>query len=125
VDGAPTKAYKQRAWNRHGHPMFDIKWIRDNPREFDAGLTRRGLSPQAAGIIALDAERRKAVTAAQDIQSRRNALSKEIGAAKSKGDDAAGLIEKVASEKELQATAERQAANRHSERKQTHLHHTL
>ena len=91
--------------------MFDIKWIRDNPREFDAGLTRRGLSPQAAGIIALDAERRKAVTAAQDIQSRRNALSKEIGAAKSKGDDAAGLIEKVASEKELQATAERQAAS--------------
>ena len=91
--------------------MFDIKWIRDNPREFDAGLTRRGLSPQAAGIVALDAERRKAVTAAQDIQSRRNALSKEIGAAKSKGDDASGLIEKVASEKELQATAERQAAS--------------
>ena len=91
--------------------MFDIKWIRDNPREFDAGLTRRGLSPQAAGIVALDAERRKAVTAAQDIQSRRNALSKEIGAAKSKGEDASGLIEKVASEKELQATAERQAAS--------------
>ncbi|MCH7635145.1 MAG: serine--tRNA ligase, partial [Proteobacteria bacterium] len=84
---------------------------RDNPRDFDAGLSRRGLSPQAAGIVALDAERRKAVTAAQDIQSRRNALSKEIGAAKSKGDDAAGLIEKVASEKELQATAERQAAS--------------
>ncbi len=91
--------------------MFDIKWIRDNPREFDAGLIRRGLSPQAVEIVALDAERRKAVTAAQDIQSRRNALSKEIGAAKSKGDDAAGLIEKVASEKELQATAERQAAS--------------
>ncbi len=90
--------------------MFDIKWIRDNPREFDAGLTRRGLSPQAVEIVALDAERRKAVAAAQDIQSRRNALSKEIGAAKSKGEDAAGLIEKVASEKELQATAERQAA---------------
>ena len=91
--------------------MFDIKWIRDNPRDFDAGLSRRGLSPQAAGIVALDAERRKAVTAAQDIQSRRNALSKEIGAAKSKGDDAAGLIEKVASEKQLQAAAERQAAS--------------
>ncbi len=91
--------------------MFDIKWIRDNPREFDAGLTRRGLAPQAAEIVALDAERRKAVTAAQDIQSRRNALSKKIGAAKSKGDDASGLIEKVASEKEIQATAERQAAS--------------
>ena len=90
--------------------MFDIKWIRDNPRDFDAGLNRRGLSPQAAGIVALDAERRKAVTAAQDIQSRRNALSKEIGAAKSRGEDAAGLIAKVASEKEHQATAERQAA---------------
>ena len=91
--------------------MFDIKWIRDNPREFDAGLTRRGLSPQAAEIVALDAERRHAVTAAQEIQSRRNALSKEIGAAKSKGEDASGLIEKVAGEKELQATAERQAAS--------------
>ena len=91
--------------------MFDIKWIRDNPRDFDAGLSRRGLSPQAAGIVALDAERRKAVTAAQEFQSRRNALSKEIGAAKSRGEDASGLIAKVASEKEHQATAERQAAS--------------
>ena len=61
--------------------MFDIKWIRDNPEEFDRGMERRGLEPQAAGLIALDATRREAQTKAQDIQTERNKLSKEIGVA--------------------------------------------
>ena len=47
--------------------MFDIKWIRDNPEAFDAGLKRRGIAPGgdvkfAAELIALDEERRKVVT---------------------------------------------------------------
>ncbi|MFO6428663.1 serine--tRNA ligase [Erythrobacter sp. W302b] len=66
--------------------MHDIRLIRDNPEAFDAGLSRRGLPPQAASLIALDEERRAAVTEVQVAQSRRNEASKLIGAAMAKGD---------------------------------------
>ena len=53
--------------------MFDIKWIRDNPEAFDAGLSKRGLTAMAGQLIALDASRRAAQTALQDLQRQRNA----------------------------------------------------
>ena len=34
--------------------MHDIKWIRDNPAAFDAGLKRRGLEPLSASLLAID-----------------------------------------------------------------------
>jgi seryl-tRNA synthetase len=68
--------------------MFDIKFIRDNPDAFDAGLARRNVTPQARALIALDAEARKLTESLNELQARRNAASKEIGAAKAKGDDA-------------------------------------
>lgn len=61
--------------------MHDIKWIRENPEAFDAALARRGAEPAAAGLIALDEKRRSVIQSLQDMQSRRNAASKEIGAA--------------------------------------------
>lgn len=67
--------------------MFDIKLIRDNPDLFDAGLARRGLGAQSGAILELDAKRREIVAATQEAQSRRNAASKQIGAAKGKGDN--------------------------------------
>ena len=90
--------------------MFDIKWIRDNPDAFDRGLARRGLPPRAAGIIELDETWRVAETAAQEIQARRNRVSKEIGGAKARGEDVAPLLAQVASDKEGQAEAEQEAA---------------
>lgn len=66
--------------------MHDIRLIRENPEGFDAGLARRGLPAQAAALIALDEERRAAVTEVQVAQSRRNEASKLIGAAMAKGD---------------------------------------
>ncbi|ODT00336.1 MAG: serine--tRNA ligase [Erythrobacter sp. SCN 62-14] len=66
--------------------MHDIRFIRENPEIFDRGLKRRGLAPLAAGLIAIDEERREAVTAVQVAQSRRNEASKLIGAAMAKGD---------------------------------------
>jgi len=90
--------------------MFDIKWIRDNPEAFDAGLAMRGLAPQSEALIALDRSRRDAQTAAQDIQTERNKLSKEIGAAKSRGEDAQPIIDKVSESKAAQAEAEQVAA---------------
>lgn len=75
--------------------MYDLRWIRDNPEAFDAGLVARGLAPLAADILARDEKARANRTQLQEIQNRRNALSKQIGAAKSKGEDAAGLIAEV------------------------------
>ncbi len=64
--------------------MFDIKWIRDNPAAFDAGLAKRGLEPLSAELIALDEARRANVGKLQEAQARRNAASKEIGKAKAR-----------------------------------------
>jgi len=61
--------------------MLDIKWIRDNPAALDAALQKRGATPQAAAVIDLDERRRAIVQKAQDMQTRRNSASKEIGAA--------------------------------------------
>ena len=61
--------------------MLDIKWIRDNADALDAALAKRGASPLAATLIDLDEKRRSVIQKAQDMQSRRNAASKEIGAA--------------------------------------------
>jgi seryl-tRNA synthetase len=69
--------------------MHDIKWIRENPAAFDAALARRGLSAESATLIALDERRRSAIQKAEVAQARRNAASKEIGAAKKNKDEAA------------------------------------
>ncbi len=61
--------------------MLDIKWIRDNAAALDAALAKRGASPLAQSLIDLDEKRRSVIQKAQDMQSRRNAASKEIGAA--------------------------------------------
>ncbi|WCK14498.1 serine--tRNA ligase [Agrobacterium tumefaciens] len=61
--------------------MHDIKWIRENPEAFDAALARRGAEPAASSLIALDEKRRSVIQSLQDMQSRRNAASKDIGAA--------------------------------------------
>jgi seryl-tRNA synthetase len=68
--------------------MYDIKWIRENPMVFNRGLKRRGLEPQAEILLALDDKRRTAIAKSQEAQERRNALSKEIGAAMKAGDTA-------------------------------------
>ena len=66
--------------------MHDIKAIRDDPAAFDAGLARRQLPPRAAELLTLDDKRRSAIAALQKAQERRNAASKEIGAAMARKD---------------------------------------
>ncbi|MFN3507008.1 MAG: serine--tRNA ligase [Allorhizobium sp.] len=61
--------------------MLDIKWIRENPEALDAALAKRGAEPLSASLVALDQKRRAVAQAMQDMQSRRNSASKEIGAA--------------------------------------------
>jgi seryl-tRNA synthetase len=66
--------------------MYDIKWIRENAELFDIGRQRRGLEPLAENLLALDDARRAAIAKSQAAQERRNAASKEIGAALKAGD---------------------------------------
>lgn len=68
--------------------MLDIRWIRENPEALDAALASRGADPAAAELVRLDEERRGHVARLQDLQSRRNDASKEIGKAKASGDAA-------------------------------------
>jgi seryl-tRNA synthetase len=88
--------------------VFDIKWIRDNPEAFDAGLKKRGLAPLSAELITLDEARRAHVTKLQEAQARRNAASKDIGKAKAAKDDAkaAELMAEVAALKDVLAKGE-------------------
>jgi seryl-tRNA synthetase len=73
--------------------MHDIKFIRANPDAFDAGLARRGLTPQSAAILALDSQKRARQTELQELLSKRNQFAKSIGMAKAKGGDVAALME--------------------------------
>src|SRR3546814_18110338 len=82
--------------------MHDIKAIRDNPEAFDRAIARRGVAPQAQALIDLDKTRRAAQTEFDELQGRRNSLSKEIGVAKGKKDEAraAELMAEVATRSE-------------------------
>ncbi len=86
--------------------MFDIKAIRENPDEFDAGMARRKQEPLAAELIEKDKVRREAQTKAQELQTRRNELSKIIGKKKASGEDADAEIKEVSRSKAEQADAE-------------------
>ena len=91
--------------------MFDLKWIRENPDAFDAGLKRRNAEPLSARILELDAERRTAQTSLQEHQTRRNEASKLIGKAKGTGDEdtANALMAEVAELKDkLKADEDRE-----------------
>jgi seryl-tRNA synthetase len=88
--------------------MHDIRFIRDNPDAFDAALARRGLTAAAESIKALDAERRAAQTAMQELQAKRNELSKQIGVIKSQKGNADALMQDVAAMKDKTATLETQ-----------------
>ncbi|WP_445192866.1 serine--tRNA ligase [Sphingomonas sp. Tas61C01] len=68
--------------------MHDIRAIRDDPAAFDAALARRGLPANAVGLLAADDARRATIAAAQEAQTRRNELSKQIGHAKAQNDEA-------------------------------------
>jgi seryl-tRNA synthetase len=92
-----------------GGIMFDIKQIRENPEAFDVGLRRRGLAPEAKELIALDTVRREAVSQAQQIQTERNRLSREIGVRKRQGEKLDDLVAAVSSAKAEQIDADARA----------------
>jgi seryl-tRNA synthetase len=75
--------------------MHDIHAIRQNPVAFDQMLGRRNLAEEdrrrfsSDQIISIDERRRAIIRVREEVLARRNALSKEIGLAKAKNDEAA------------------------------------
>ena len=68
--------------------MHDIRAIRENPDAFEQALNRRGLHGLTSQILSLDSARRARISAAETAQAEQNRASKEVGAAKAKGDEA-------------------------------------
>jgi seryl-tRNA synthetase len=90
--------------------MHDIRAIRADPAAFDAALARRLLPPASPEILALDTERRAALTSLQEQQARRNVLSREIGQQKRAGGDTAALeAEAIALRRDMEGLERRTA----------------
>lgn len=75
--------------------MLDIQLLRNNIELVTAALAGRGMAFDPSRFQALEAERKGLQTRTQDLQARRNALSKQIGMLKARGEDASEVMTEV------------------------------
>ena len=76
--------------------MLDIQALRNDLDGVVATLNKRGFGFDAASFTRLENERKAVQTRTQDLQAKRNTTSKQIGIAKSKGEDVAAIMADVA-----------------------------
>ncbi|BCM24794.1 serine--tRNA ligase [Methyloradius palustris] len=76
--------------------MLDIQQLRNDLDAVVSKLAARGFSFDTASFTALEQERKTVQTRTQDLQAKRNATSKQIGIAKSKGEDVSAILAEVA-----------------------------
>jgi seryl-tRNA synthetase len=76
--------------------MLDIQSLRTNLPFVAERLALRGVTLDTAAFEALEAERKRLQVHTQDLQARRNTLSKQIGMLKGKGEDASAVMTEVA-----------------------------
>jgi seryl-tRNA synthetase len=102
--------------------MLDLKLIRSDPERVKAALDRRGAAERVDELLALDARRRELLPQIEGAQAERKTLSKQVGEAKQRGEDAEeqmravqGLKEQIESGKAeletVEADLERVAAS--------------
>jgi len=77
--------------------MLDIQILRNDLANVAARLKTRGFDFDTARFEELEAERKILQTRTQELQAKRNATSKQIGIAKSKGEDTTSIMAEVAS----------------------------
>jgi seryl-tRNA synthetase len=65
--------------------MHNIKWIRENPSQFDQELARRYIAPSSAKILEQDETFRDLVRQVQDVQVKRNDYAKKIAQKRREG----------------------------------------
>src|SRR5262249_4742396 len=75
--------------------MHDIRFIREHPQAFDAGLKKRNLPPLSAELLAIDKQRRAAISQSEAVQAKRKALSRPNGNGKGQGGPADALMAAV------------------------------
>ena len=88
--------------------MLDIQLLRTDIDAVAKRLADRGFQLDVAAFNALESERKTIQTRTQELQSKRNALSKSIGQAKAKGEDTAPLMAEVAGLGDQVAACEKQ-----------------
>ncbi len=76
--------------------MLDIQLLRSQPAEVSARLASRGAGFDVAAFQALEEERKGLQVRTQELQAKRNALSKQIGQLKAQGGDSAAAMQEVA-----------------------------
>src|SRR5438093_4458136 len=76
--------------------MLDIQLLRNDLEGAAKRLAVRGYTLDTQTFHALEAERKTIQTRTQELQAKRNAASKQIGASKSRGEDTSWLMEQVA-----------------------------
>ena len=91
--------------------MLDIQWLRNDLAAVAARLETRGYVLDTAKFERVEAERKLIQTRTQELQAKRNALSKQIGAAKGKGEDVATLMREVGGIGDELTSLERQLAD--------------
>ncbi|TSH90461.1 serine--tRNA ligase [Verticiella sediminum] len=72
--------------------MLDLSLLRKDTTAVVERLKARGFDFDAAQFDALESERKAVQVETENLQARRNALAKQIGQAKSRGEDAADLL---------------------------------
>ncbi|MGE0357898.1 MAG: serine--tRNA ligase [Burkholderiales bacterium] len=75
--------------------MLDIQMLRKDLPAVVAGLARRGVAFDEAGFRALEDERKGLQSRTEELQAKRNALSKQVGILKGKGEDASAVLAEV------------------------------
>ena len=75
--------------------MLDIKEVRKDPERVVRGCARRGMDLDIEPFLKADARVREIQTQVEQLQSQRNAKSKEIGAIKRQGGDATAIMNEV------------------------------
>jgi len=75
--------------------MLDIQLLRKDLPAAVAGLKRRGFEFPEAEFKSLEEERRKVQSRTEDLQAKSNALNKQIGMLKGKGEDASSVLKEV------------------------------
>lgn len=76
--------------------MIDIQLLRKDIDNVAARLATRKFQLDVAGFNALEAERKAIQTRTEELQGKRNALSKQIGMLKGKGEDTTAVMAEVA-----------------------------
>jgi seryl-tRNA synthetase len=76
--------------------MLDIQTLRNDLANVAARLATRGFVLDTATFEQLEGERKTIQTRTQELQAKRNATSKQIGFAKSKGEDVSAIMAEVA-----------------------------